>query len=274
MVSGDTVPTDPELLEAIERFYDAVPRQLARAEQLGPLVVFSPGDASSWPYYVRPALGAGDISAADVERARARRRELGVAESFEWVHETTPTLRDAATSAGLTVHEHPLMVLRDLGATPAPPPGIRVATLASDDPDLARATAVAHVGFGHAGTAVGAAGPTERDLVAAPLDVTPNRTALAHGWLTTAAAYDDEGPLSVGSAQSALGVTEIVGVATLPSARRRGLAALVTAALVDASRASGSTTVFLSADDEDVARVYGRLGFERVATACIAEPPE
>jgi hypothetical protein len=31
-------------------------------------------------------------------------------------------------------------------------------------------------------------------------------------------------------------------------------------------------TVFLSAASEDVARVYERQGFERVATACIAEP--
>jgi hypothetical protein len=30
--------------------------------------------------------------------------------------------------------------------------------------------------------------------------------------------------------------------------------------------------VFLSAGGDDVARVYGRVGFRRVGTACIAEP--
>jgi hypothetical protein len=31
--------------------------------------------------------------------------------------------------------------------------------------------------------------------------------------------------------------------------------------------------VFLSAASEDVARVYARIGFHRVGTACIAGPP-
>jgi predicted GNAT family acetyltransferase len=35
----------------------------------------------------------------------------------------------------------------------------------------------------------------------------------------------------------------------------------------------GHGTVFLSAQDDDVARVYERAGFRRRATACIAEPP-
>jgi predicted GNAT family acetyltransferase len=34
---------------------------------------------------------------------------------------------------------------------------------------------------------------------------------------------------------------------------------------------SGVTTVFCSAESDDVARVYERIGFERVGTACIAE---
>ena len=62
-------------------------------------------------------------------------------------------------------------------------------------------------------------------------------------------------------------MTEIVGVATLPSARRRGLGAAVTAALVDDARRGGADIVFLSAGSDDIARVYGRLGFERVGTA-------
>ncbi|MBI5106359.1 MAG: GNAT family N-acetyltransferase, partial [Solirubrobacterales bacterium] len=66
--------------------------------------------------------------------------------------------------------------------------------------------------------------------------------------------------------------TEIVGVATLPAYRRQGLAAAVTAALVDDALAHGARTVLLSAADDDVARLYASLGFRRVATHCIAEP--
>lgn len=67
-------------------------------------------------------------------------------------------------------------------------------------------------------------------------------------------------------------VAEVVGVGTLPAARRQGLALAVTAALVEQALAGGARTVFLSAGDEDVARIYGRIGFRRVATALIAEP--
>lgn len=69
-------------------------------------------------------------------------------------------------------------------------------------------------------------------------------------------------------------MSEIVGVGTLPAARRRGLASSVTAALVADARERGVDTVFLSAGDDDVARMYARLGFRRVATALIAEPVE
>ena len=64
-------------------------------------------------------------------------------------------------------------------------------------------------------------------------------------------------------------VTEVVGVATLPAVRRQGLGGAVTGALVEDALARGVETVFLSAGSEDIARVYARLGFRRVATACI-----
>jgi predicted GNAT family acetyltransferase len=79
-------------------------------------------------------------------------------------------------------------------------------------------------------------------------------------------------PIGVGSHQPLNGVTEIVGVATLPAYRRRGVGAAVTGALADDAVRRGIRTVFLSAADADVARLYERLGFRRVATACIAEP--
>jgi predicted GNAT family acetyltransferase len=69
-------------------------------------------------------------------------------------------------------------------------------------------------------------------------------------------------------------VTEIVGVGTLPAERRRGIAGGLTAVLVEDALKRGIETVFLSADDAAVARVYERLGFRRAGTACVAEPAE
>ena len=66
-------------------------------------------------------------------------------------------------------------------------------------------------------------------------------------------------------------IGEVVGVATLPAARRRGIAGVLTARWWPTRCAHGLTTVFLSADSDDVARVYRRLGFAEVGTACIVE---
>ncbi|MGH3715384.1 MAG: GNAT family N-acetyltransferase, partial [Micromonosporaceae bacterium] len=60
--------------------------------------------------------------------------------------------------------------------------------------------------------------------------------------------------------------------ATLPVVRRRGLGAAVTAALARHALAHGVDLVYLSAGSDDIARVYQRIGFRRIGTACIAEP--
>ncbi|WP_329087600.1 GNAT family N-acetyltransferase [Streptosporangium sp. NBC_01469] len=87
-----------------------------------------------------------------------------------------------------------------------------------------------------------------------------------------AAAVEDGTALCAGQHNQVGEVSEIVGVGTLPAARRRGLALAVTAVLIADARSRGVKTVFLSAGDEDVARIYARLGFRRVGTALIAEP--
>ena len=87
-----------------------------------------------------------------------------------------------------------------------------------------------------------------------------------------AVAFGPEGPLAAGSCQPLGSVAEITGVGVLPSARRMGLGGAVTAALAGAALRRGVQTVFLAASDDDVARIYTRLGFRRIGTAMIAEP--
>lgn len=66
-------------------------------------------------------------------------------------------------------------------------------------------------------------------------------------------------------------ISEIVGVGVLPAFRRRGLAGAATHLLARQALDSGVTTVFCSAGSSDVARVYERVGFRRIGTACVAE---
>ncbi|MEU6313877.1 GNAT family N-acetyltransferase [Streptomyces sp. NPDC047014] len=261
-------------LAELEQYYDTVPRVGgARAEDFGPLTLFVQ-EGAGWPYYARPALGGPAATAADVERVRARQRELGLPEAFEWVAENSPSLRAAAEAAGLHVHAHPLMVLEGSGELP-PHPEVRL--IGADDPLLAAAVTVPALAFADPGTALGEAGPAELAAALADPSLESHRASvaakLAAGTSGMAAAVRDGVVLCSGMYNPVGEVAEVVGIGTLPSARRQGLALGVTAALVAEARARGARTVFLSAGDEDVARVYARAGFRRIATALIAEPP-
>ncbi|MGY0023925.1 GNAT family N-acetyltransferase [Streptomyces sp. cg35] len=259
------------LLGRLERYYDTVPRAAARVEEFGSLTLFV-REGPGWPYYARPALrpDAPPPSVEDVRHVVARQRELGLPEAFEWVAQTTPGMRKAVEAAGLRVSEHPLMARDASAPLPAPHPLVRV--LDAQDPFLAGALALGHVAFAHPGTAVGAAGAAEltAEVTARAADgsLPGYQDRIRSGRLVLAAAVEDGVVLSSGMHMPVGDVTEIAGVGTLPVARRRGLGLAVTAALV----ASGGSTVFLSAGDDDVARIYARLGFRPVGTAMIAAP--
>ncbi|MGC4853014.1 GNAT family N-acetyltransferase [Micromonospora sp. DT4] len=270
-----------DVFDRLERFYDAVPRDVAGVEEHGSLVLFTRAGAG-WPFYARPRIDATETpSLADVTSVRERQRELGLPEAFEWVHETTPELLAVARSAGLSVLEAPLMVL-DPAALPDPATlsDVPVRVLAVDSPDfaadVAARRAVAAVAFGVPGTAPGAAGPAERDAAVTELELAAldeERARIADGRRISAlAGTPTEGALASGMAMRVDDVAEIAGVATLPAARRRGMGAALTATLARELLAAGTGLVFLSAGGEEIARVYLRVGFRRIGTACIAEP--
>jgi len=255
--SGGRRPVSP-LLGRIDAYCDAVPRSGARVEELGPLRLFV-ADGVPWPYYARPSGGA--VTVADVRAVRSRQWALGAPETLEWIAELAPTLGPAALESGLAVVELPLMALDRPTAVPAT--AARIRRLQPDDRALAAARAVADLAF----TGRGAAGDwPERRLGAV-------RDRMAAGLMVTYVAEDAGGVLAAGSHQPAGGATEIVGIGTLPDARRRGLGAAVTAALVADARRGGAETVFLSAGSDANARLYGRVGFSRVGTSGLAAPP-
>jgi ribosomal protein S18 acetylase RimI-like enzyme len=247
--------------QELESFYDAVPRPSARTEYHGSLVLFVQRHIGGHPFYARPAHPArGTPTVEDVLAVRARQGELGVPESFEWVHEVTPSLLEVARRAGLNVLQAPLLVLDAAGL---PPLDSRTRVL-DDAPEVLGV--VARLAFASPGTGPGPVGVAERDaaLTGDPSAESRHRNAVGE--------LPGQGVVSVGTAQRADDVVEIAGVATLPFARRKGLGAAVTVALARDALDRGATTVFLSAGSETIARVYEGVGFHRIGTACIAEP--
>ncbi|ROO61204.1 FR47-like protein [Micromonospora sp. Llam0] len=127
------------LLDRLDRFCDAVPRAAARPEELGDYVLFVRKEEAGWPFYARPRVGVtAPPAAADITTVRARQRELGLPESFEWIHEINPDLLAVARSAGLGVRQAPLMVLDPAALPPVDRFADRpVRLLDPDSPDFA-----------------------------------------------------------------------------------------------------------------------------------------
>ena len=248
-------------------------------------------EGEGWPYYARPRIGAETPSAADITAVRRRQRDLGIPEAFEWVHETTPDLLAVARSAGLEVLLAPLLILDPAALLPElPVPGatIRLLDPQSDSfaDDLSTSGAVARLAFGAPANATlleeatalvtAEAGPAERDAARSPLTdqylARMRDGSAGTTYFTAVADSPTGGVLATGGIQRSGDIAEVVGVATLPAARHRGYASQLTATLAHHALATGATLVFLSAGDDDVARLYTRVGFRRIGTACIAEP--
>lgn len=266
------MPTTVAALSPIETYYDTVPRAAATVEAIGPFTLFV--STAAFPYYARPAATAVEIGPADVAAVRARQRELGVPEAFEWVDELRPTLAGVLRAAGMAVYRLPLMVHRG-GVRPPVSPDVRVRLLTADDVDLPAVQAAIGLGFTSPGTAVGPVGDRERDaaeITSAEVHASTRRR-IADGEVAVAGAFVGGGAVGGGSHSPRSDVSEITGVATLPAYRRRGVGTAVTVRLTADAYRRGVRTCFLSAGSAGIAQIYTRAVYHRVGTACLAGAP-
>lgn len=242
----------------IEDYYDAAPRGSATAEQVGPFTLFV-GTGSS-AHYARPSRQLRRaVTAADVRRLRARQREIDVPEEIEWQDAVTPSLAAACRAAGMDVYRFRVLALpQPLPPQPTPPPGGSTRLVHADE-DLVPLLDTQQRAFGGSATVAGAEVEHLRDQLRAETTVAVVGPAQGR-------------PVCAGMHQPVGDVTEIVGVSTLPHERGRGWAGAVTSTLVADAVARGVRTVFLSAADDAVARVYERVGFRDVGVVCAAEP--
>lgn len=253
-------------LHRVEQYYDATPRSDSRVEEIGSLTLFV--GSGPWSYHARPRLGVATVDLRDVQRACARMRELNVPQAFEWVVETAPSMRAAAFRAGLSIVEGPLLVVAD-PVDVMLPGGVRLFLVGADEPRLADYLNLAARAFSETDDNTGRPPPLNPSAAA----VDHLRARIADGRSVVMAAMSGSRLLAVGSHHPVVVggevISEIVGVATVSDYRGRGLGAAITAALVADARQECSL-VFLAAGDDDSARVYERVGFAQVGTACLA----
>jgi GNAT superfamily N-acetyltransferase len=268
-------PPSGRLLQELDRYFDAAPRSGARVVDTGAFTLFVGRSPSS--YYARPAVArTGPITSADLDCLADVCVENGVDLAIEWVHEIHPELAAVATGHGLEVSSHALMVAASSDVGAAPGEGATVRVVAPDDAALPIARAVADVSFIFGGTGIGPGGPADRDAMARELSadfVEYLRDRHRRSLTVTAVAESESGVLAAGSYQPLGDWAEVLAVATLPAARRRGLATAIVATLAHHAAEHGVGNLLLSAQDEDVERVYERIGFRRVGSTQAAERP-
>jgi predicted N-acetyltransferase YhbS len=267
------VPTRPGLLDCIERYFAAAPLPDARIEPAGVLDV--PIGEPTWPYPARPRPEAGPVTEDDVRAALALQEAAGLPAAVEWIPERSPQTAAAVRAAGLSVEELPLLVAVD-PVELLLPAGVDLYVVGADDPQLARYQWVAATAFAHPGAACDVQDVPEEVSAEARARTAALRERIASGRTVMMVAVENDEPVAVGSHQpvdvDGTEVSEVVGVATLPRLRGRGLGAGITSALV-AHATETADMVFLAAGDDDVARVYERVGFARLATTAVAEKP-
>ncbi len=271
------MPTRRGLFDRVERYAAAAPLADARPVPAGALDV--PIGPPAWPYPARPRPGAGAVGADDVRAAVALQEEAGLPAAVEWVHERTPSLDAAARSAGLVVSYFPLLVVDD-PVEVLLPHGVRLYLVGAEDPALPHYQHLLETAFApHEEDAASDDAATDDeadDEVPSDARTEVLRERVATGRTVLMVALEDGMPVGAGSHHpvdvDGTEISEIVGVASSPRRRGRGVGAALASALV-AQAAETAELVFLTAGDDDVARVYERVGFAWLGSTGVAVAP-
>ncbi|MDW5597234.1 GNAT family N-acetyltransferase [Conexibacter stalactiti] len=240
------------MLSELQQYLRRAAAQHRTVVRSGPFLVHL-DEQSDQPYanYAIPDAGA-EPSAAEVAALVELFAARGRRAAFEFLPACAPAVSGALLAAGLEVtYRIPLMICpaRQLVAV-APPDGVTVVIADDATPDerLRELIAMQGAAFGLSPQPV----PDE--------DVQRLRARAGEGVV----AYAVSGGAIVGGGCALVirdGMTELAGIAVAEAARRRGIAAAVTAALALEAVARGATLPFLTPGDDGAGRVYQRAGF-------------
>jgi predicted GNAT family acetyltransferase len=170
--------------------------------------------------------------------------------SAELIEEASPGLAEALAAHGMTIASRPpLLVVEPADLlVPELPEGVTASVVASAE-EQAEVDAIAAAAYEmDLGARTFQPDPVNGASVLVRVDGVPVATAV---WTAVAD-----------------GVTEVAGVGTVQSQRRRGLGAIATAyATQQAFELAGATLAWLTPGDDGADRVYRRLGYTPKATA-------
>jgi GNAT superfamily N-acetyltransferase len=216
--------------------------------RVGPFTIgFSDTSVSPYANYAVPDDHA-QPTAADVAGLIDVFVDRGRKPRLEYLPSVSPFVQPALEDAGFTEEGLlPLMTISDLVEPPAVD-GVELVPADSDDTIFAMATAL--------NLAYGEPPPTASDVAS-------HSSSRDRGGFALLARSLSGDPVGGGLVTVPIdGVAELAGIGVVTPWRRRGVAALITARLVQAARELGVRTPFLMAADDRAANVYTRVGFQ------------
>lgn len=202
-------------------------------------------------------------TAAEVEALAAFYRQHARVPRLEYLTALVPELETVLLAQGFVVERKiPLMVFDpDLLRTITLPAGIEFFEPTSDE-DLIGMSGAQKEAFGDES-------PPDASVVE------PMRRFLALSGIAVVARDETSGQV-VGTGVCDVPfdhTTELAGVGVRRAYRKRGIAAALSAWLVESALAAGTTHIFLTAADDAVARIYARAGFRTISeTVHISQP--
>jgi GNAT superfamily N-acetyltransferase len=244
---------DLKVLERIQAYVRRYARDQRQVDRIGPFLATF-GLHSSGPYlnYAVPDDGS-EPTRADVSALIAAYDRRGLRPRVELVAELCPGGVAVLTSAGFELEGSlPLMVCDDRTLrSVATPIGVEI-SFPTRETEYMSVVEVRQEAFEEPGEA------TQFDAARARASVDGGGTAVL--------AIEMSSGQAIGSGACLVpygGVTELTSVGVRPNWRRRGVGALVTAALTQAALQSGTEMVFLSPAHDEGERLYEGVGFIR-----------
>lgn len=248
------------LLQKIDGYLNAIQARSSDSEEFGPFTAFfRRGSEMPEVSYARPTRPwDGDLPAA-VDGVRAAFRRKNRVCRWEYIEELTPDLSALLVSSGFpTPIPRPLMVLTQARFRPEQVDTAEIRPI--DSGETRQIDAVLNAAFRDTD-------PAAETTNEAPSDESDFLRGVIERGGAVYGAFVAGRPVAGGVHSPLVGVSEIAGIGTLPSFRRRGIAGAITSALATDAFERGVECVFLSAGDETIERIYARLGFERIGYA-------
>lgn len=233
----------------------ALTTQLEAHDVAGFTCFFNLDDDSVWSNSAIPKSANAEYEADDIEGLIDAFVSRGRTPRLEYIAEFAPALASALERSGFVLEETaPLMIsTNDTFKPAATVPQLQIRIITDHADPVAAMQSVVTIqrrSFGKA------------DAIAATVEEAESTAKRFHANLFFLAELDGV-PVGTGSLQLPYeGIAEVAGIATLTEFRRRGIASALTSAIAQHAFDMGLDTLFIMAADQNVRRIYARLGFE------------